>query len=108
MPAPAATPLTAAITGLGSSRSAMMSGLYSSVRTRRKARSALPPRRSAPLQKPRPSPVMTTARTASSRVAALRVASSSPRIAALSAFRLSGRLSVMEATPSPSSYRIVS
>ncbi len=83
-----------------------MSGLYSSVRTRRKSRSPLPPRRSAPLQKPRPAPVMTTARTASSRAAALSAASSSPRICAFRELSDSGRLRVMVATASARSTRI--
>ena len=107
-PAPAATPLTDAITGFGRLRMASISGLYSVLMTRRNSRSALPPRRSAPAQKPRPAPVMTTARVASSLPATFTAASSSRRIVAFRAFSASGRLSVMVSTPASDSTSRVS
>src|SRR5438105_84319 len=51
--------------------------------------------RSCPTQNPRPAPVMTTARTSSSRAASFRAAWSARCIAALKAFRTSGRFSVI-------------
>ena len=53
-PAPAATPLTAATTGLGGCESPRSGVVFGE--DRRKSRSADPPRRSAPAQKPRPAP----------------------------------------------------
>src|SRR2546423_512484 len=51
--------------------------------------------RSCPTQNPRPAPVMTTARTSSSRAASFRAAWSARCIAALKAFSTSGRFSVI-------------
>ncbi len=73
-------------------------GWYSRVSTRRKSRSPLPPRRSAPLQKPRPAPVSTTALVPSSRDAAFNAARSSRRMVAFRALRASGRFSVIVVT----------
>ncbi len=86
---------------------ARIRGLYSRSSTVRKSRSPLPPRRSAPEQKPRPSPVRITARTASSRAIPFRAASSSRRIWLFKAFSDSGRLRVSVATPSATSLRMV-
>ena len=54
--------------------------------------------RSWPAQKPRPAPVMTTARTASSSAAAFKAGSSSACIAAVKLFSVAGRFSVIVRT----------
>src|SRR5215208_1449760 len=98
IPAPAAAPFTAAMTGFSSARMARMLGWY--VERRRSPMSPAASRnsvRSCPTQKPRPAPVTTTARTASSR-ASSSAALSALCIAPLNAFRTSGRLSVIVRT----------
>src|SRR2546423_3506130 len=97
-PIPAATPLRAAITGLGMLRSPVRIRSYSprisSTAPSRLANS----RTSAPAQKARPVPVTTTTRASglrsASRTAAARAARSSP----LTAFIDSGRLSRIQST----------
>jgi hypothetical protein len=99
MPAPAAGPLTEAITGFSSERSARTFGLK--VVRSRVAMSPASSRKafkSWPTQNPRPAPVTTTARTAASR-ASLSASRKPVCISASNAFRTSGRLSVIVRTP---------
>ena len=99
IPAPAAGPLTAAITGFSSARIARTFGWYVA-----RSRSPMSPGasrnspRSWPTQKPRPAPVRTTARTSGSR-ASFSAAPRASCIALLNALRTSGRLSVIVITP---------
>ena len=66
-PAPAVGPLTAAITGFSSARIARMFGWYVlSSRSRMSSATSRNSVRSWPAQKPRPAPVITTARTSGS------------------------------------------
>ena len=105
MPAPAAGPLTAAITGFSSARNAVTFGLK--VVRRRVAMSPASSRkafRSWPTQNPRPAPVRTTARTEASR-ASLSASRKPACISASNAFRTSGRLSVIVRTPPSRSVR---
>src|SRR5919201_3685975 len=98
-PAPAAAPFTAATTGFSRLRRPRIVGWYEP-----RSRPAMSPAdsrnsvKSWPTQNPRPAPVTTTARTSSSR-ASLNAAWSARCIAALKAFRTSGRLSVIVRTP---------
>ena len=64
--------------------------------------------RSKPLEKPRPAPVTTTARIASSSSACVTACMSASSIAASIAFNRSGRLSVITATEPSASYSIES
>src|SRR5215470_7937554 len=110
IPAPAAAPLTAAMTGLGASRSA------STVRSRpgatfsisgRGAPRALPSFiafTSPPAQKPFPAPVTIMTRTSGSAAAAVTASCRSSRSVSPSALSRSGRFSVSVATPSLTSY----
>jgi hypothetical protein len=97
-PIPAAGPFTAARTGLGIRRMPVISGWYRSVSTRytsigsRSARSVTS-LRSAPLEKARPAPVTTTARTSGSSVTSRIAARRSRENWSLHAFIRSGRLS---------------
>jgi len=63
---------------------------------------------SAPAQKPRPAPVSTITRTASSRAASSMAWRTSRPITAVHAFSFSGRFRVTVATRSFTSYRICS
>jgi hypothetical protein len=110
MPAPAATPLMAPISGLSkwakrlaqrptqpssSSRSDWLAGVGAPPPT---AARAAAPDRSAPEQNPLPAPVTIAARTASSWCAASIAVCTSSRTAAPIAFSRSGRFKVMIAT----------
>src|SRR5262245_629191 len=109
-PAPAATPLTAAMIGL--SRPSMASatspysdsGVFWSVRVI--AGCWGPEERSAPVQKPRPVPVSTTTRTASSAFAARSASRRAAAVARSAALSRSGRLNVIVHTPSRLSVRM--
>src|SRR5215471_4325874 len=98
IPAPAAAPLTAAMTGFSSARIALMLRWYPPRR-----RSPMSPGasrnsvRSWPTQKPRPAPVITTARMSSARPS-FSAAPSASCMAPLNAFKTSGRLSVIVRT----------
>ena len=107
IPPPAAAPLTAAITGWGSSRIAGASAATRSWWSNRSTLSPTSPNalRSSPEQKPRPAPVSTTTRTDLSAPASSSAACSSSIIGQVSAFSDSGRLSVIWATPSLGSVR---
>ena len=61
---------------------------------------AMPPRRSAPAQKPRPAPVSTTTRTSPSSRASSSACAHSRSMTSVKAFMRSGRLSVIVAMPS--------
>src|SRR5579863_9033501 len=103
-PAPAAAPLTAHTTGFGRARSARMIGLRPlSSDWPRSGRGApgLTARstRSAPAQKPRPAPVIRTARQPGSAAARSTAADSAWVRAALSALRRSGRFRISVSTP---------
>src|SRR5260370_24410170 len=113
-PAPAATPLTAHTTGFSKRRRRRTSGLY-------QVSSALPPStlppaamtaarsaRSCPAQKPRPAPVSSTARIVASPSTASNAAASARCSSVVKALSLSGRLSVIVATPSARSHRRLS
>ena len=103
-PPPAAGPLTAAITGCGSSwnlanappqrcwPSIISCGLMSG--------SVSASSRSRPEQKPRPAPVITSTRASVSAVSASQKSCISSNISNVIAFRRSGRLSVITTMPS--------
>src|SRR5581483_1681059 len=106
-PSPAATPFTAATTGFSRSQSARMTRWLGRIASRvapgcggpAAPVAAREPERSAPVQKPFPVPVSTTARISGSspqRASAARYAS---RISAFMAFRASGRLRTTHPTP---------
>ncbi len=102
-PPPAATPLIAAITGI-SIASISSNTLWMWRTTRRNAfvpmsASAPIPRTSSPAEKPRPSPVITSARSTSSFTISRIAAAISSRISRFHAFSRSGRFSVSTATP---------
>lgn len=104
-PAPAATPFTAAITGLRHARSASTAWIPartypSKVSASPRATRSLITSTSAPVQKPRPAPVITTTRTSASADARSTARRRSSRIAPAKAFSRSGRFSVIHATPS--------
>ena len=99
-PAPAVGPLTAAITGFSSARIARMFGWYVlSSRSRMSSATSRNSVRSCPAQKPRPAPVITTARTSGS-AAASSASASAACSAALNALNTSGRFSVIVSTAS--------
>ena len=99
-PAPAHGPLTAAITGFSSARIARMFGWYVlSSRSRIDPGASWNSFRSWPEQKPRPAPVITTART-SGAAASFRAAFSAAWSAALKALKTSGRFSLIVRTDS--------
>ena len=93
-PAPAHTPLTAAITGFSSARIASTFGWYVSCSDARTSGISWNSVRSWPAQKPRPAPVRTTARTSGS-AASFNAARSAACIARLNALSTSGRFSVI-------------
>ena len=99
-PIPAAGPLTAATTGLGIRRMPVISGWYRSVRIVYTSGEPSPAPawsadsfRSAPLEKARPAPVMSTARTPGSPVTTRIASFRSAANCAFQAFSRSGRLS---------------
>ncbi len=100
-PAPAATPFTAHTTGLGRARNRRTIGLYCTVMISSiLVPGAMASARSCPALKARPSPVSRMARTAASSRAWSRASMVSSAISRSKLFSLSGRLSVMVATPS--------
>src|SRR5690606_16193983 len=102
-PAPAATPFTAAITGLSHSVTARAHLPTHMLGSRRSATevAGIPAGsfRSRPAQNPRPAPVSTTTRTVSSPAASRRAAGRATAKSEFTAFRRSGLLSVMVQTP---------
>src|SRR5215831_4191151 len=102
-PAPAAGPLTAAITGFShrtidiTHRPTHANGSSRSARVASGSRGGTD--RSRPEQKPLPAPVMSTTRTASSVATASIARGNSTASAWSTAFSRSGRLSVMRCTP---------
>ena len=114
-PAPAATPLTAAITGTGIARMRSASGRYTrSIRLPMSFGSAsgsgaiAGSDRSWPAQKPRPAPVTTTQRTPASSAAASSASRSCACISVVKAFSACGRFSVSVRTASVCEIRISS
>ena len=106
-PAPAVVPFSAATIGAGSARMARISSQVmrvnsSSAAASRPSSGPMISRTSPPVQKARPSPVMTTARTAGRAASARKVSVSSRYTSNVSAFICSGRSSVRVATPSAS------
>src|SRR5579875_2107449 len=99
-PAPAAAPLMAAIAGLSSAASARTTGSSDAVTISARLTFGSISLRSCPVQKPRPSPVRTTARTASSCAASLSVAARSVSRVRVRALSASGLLKVSVSTPS--------
>ncbi len=114
-PAPAATPLTAATVGTRRETSLRTVGLKAwsitgpgSARwTRSGPGSKSNSARSAPAQKARPAPVITTARMAGSALTRSRMSHSSWCIARVKLFSACGRFSVTMPTPAWVSYRTV-
>src|SRR4029079_18132900 len=109
-PAPAATPLTAAMTGFShetsvvTQRPTQASGSSRSLRVDSGSRGG--DEMSRPEQKPRPAPVITTTRTSSAREASSMARGSASASSGSIAFRRSGRLSVIVRTPPADSMRI--
>src|SRR5579884_3664137 len=108
IPAPTATPFTAAITGLSSSSIAYATRWMRSVRLRLTSSGsdprALNAPRSTPEQKPSPAPVRISARTSGSVRASRTTSAQVSIISSVNAFLRSGRLSRMVPTPSATSY----
>src|SRR5678815_2900550 len=109
-PAPAATPLTAAMTGFShetsvvTQRPTQASGSSRSLRVDSGSRGG--DEMSRPEQKPRPAPVITTTRTSSAREASSMARGSASASSGSIAFRRTGRLSVIVRTPPADSMRI--
>ena len=104
-PAPAAIPLTAAITGSGHSRSAFTTAPVIRVNSSSCAAaifcsSPMISSTSPPEQNPRPCPVMTTTRASPRCGSSASRSRRSAYTSKVSAFSLSGRFSVTVATPS--------
>ena len=112
-PAPAATPLTAATVGTRKAcslrtvglKACSMTGPGSARLTRSGPGSKSNSARSAPAQKPRPAPVITTARIALSASTLSSAAHSALCMARVKLLSDCGRLSVMSATAPRVSYR---
>ena len=111
-PAPAATPLTAATTGMRSCCKRRTVGLkYWSIKGPGSARSSMSgpgvksnSDKSAPAQKPRPAPVMTKARMRGLPSARSNAAHNSLCMVRVKLFKAWGRFRVMQATAARSSY----
>ena len=112
MPTPAATPFTAATMGLGRVRMRRITGLKYLSRAAPESAVALASRsgsaRSAPAQKPRPAPVISTARTEVSAASSSQQVFISAIILRETAFRRSGALKVSVARPLSRVSRILS
>ena len=102
-PMPAHTPLTAAMMGLGISSGNVWGRRGRSDNGRPSATPASAPA-SRPAQNPFPAPVTTMARTSGLSEARTRRSKYRSSISSVHTFRRSGRLSVSNATPSPTSY----
>src|SRR5690606_18279268 len=105
MPAPAATPFTPATTGFSRAAMARTTGWYERSRMPPMSPSTFVEPRSAPAQKPRPAPVISTARTPGSAAGPLRTSASSASSSKESALSTSGRSRVTRSAP-PRSARV--